>query len=112
MTKLIKRVIIESPFTGDLIRNIEYAKIALTDSIINHEEAAIAFHLLYPQVLDDSIKVERTCGLLMSKLWLFAADLVAVYHDFGISNGMQESIDYANKLNIQVEYRRILKESN
>ncbi len=60
----LKRVILESPYAGDIERNIAYARAAVNDSLI-HGEAPIASHLLYTQdgVLDDNIKSELSlCG--------------------------------------------------
>jgi hypothetical protein len=44
----MKRVILESPFAGDVERNLRYARAALRDSL-HRGEAPLASHLLYTQ---------------------------------------------------------------
>lgn len=98
------RVIIESPFAGDIKKNILYAKRCLMDSI-ERDEAPFASHLLYTQVLDDTIDFEREAGMNAGFKWMGVADLVAVYGDLGISSGMKKGIELARKLGIKIEYR-------
>lgn len=104
------KVIIESPFANDnkFLHevNINYAKAAMRDSI-SRGEAPLASHLLYTQVLDDSIEKERNQGIECGFVWNLKADLVAVYNDFGISNGMKKGIEFAKNNNIPVEYRKL-----
>jgi hypothetical protein len=104
------RVIIESPYSGDIPRNTLYARRALADSL-SRGEAPSASHLLYtqPGVLDDSKPKERLKGMNAGFAWTEVAELVAVYVDYGVSDGMQTGIDKANKLKVPVEYRRIGK---
>ena len=56
------KVIIESPYFGDVEKNLEYARRCLSDSL-GREEAAFASHLLYTQVLNDEIQDERLLGM-------------------------------------------------
>lgn len=53
-------VIIESPYAGDVERNIEYARRRVRDSPARGE-APIASHLLYtqPGIPDDNVPSER-----------------------------------------------------
>ena len=48
----LTRVVLESPYAGDVAGNIAYARRALADSLARGE-APIAAHLLHTQVLDD-----------------------------------------------------------
>jgi hypothetical protein len=99
-------VIIESPFAGNRETNIRYAKRAMLDSL-RRGEAPFASHLLYPQVLEDSLPAERELGMLAGfKFYSFAA-LCAVYNDMGVSPGMLRGIDVAMKAGIKLEYRSI-----
>ena len=82
-----KRVVIESPYAGDIQRNLAYAKLAMADSIYRGE-APYASHLLYTQILHDEDPEERKLGIDMGRAWIEAADLVAFYVDFGFSPGM------------------------
>lgn len=60
----MRRVIIESPYAGDVELNAQYARECLRDSL-TRGEAPIASHLLYtqPGVLDDAVPRERALGI-------------------------------------------------
>jgi hypothetical protein len=88
-----KLVIIESPLAGDFERNIRYARHCLYDSIVNHNEAPFASHLLYPQCLDDENPAHRAAGMEAGFDWALAADYRVVYTDLGISEGMRKAIE-------------------
>lgn len=108
MTNRPKLVIIESPFAGDVHRNIEYARLALKDAL-DRGEAPFASHLLYtqPGVLNDLVPAERKLGIEAGLAWGQAADLTAVYFDLGISEGMRQGIARAQAEGRPVEYRSI-----
>ena len=53
----MSKVILESPYAGDVERNIEYAKLCMKHSL-TMGEAPLLSHLLYTQVLDDTIPIE------------------------------------------------------
>lgn len=102
----MKRVIIESPYAGDIVRNVEYAKMCVRDSLMRGE-APIASHLLYTQdgILNDNIPTERELGINAGLMWLDCADLHVFYIDYGYSDGMKYAIEYARNKNIPVEIR-------
>jgi hypothetical protein len=85
----MKLVVVESPYAGDVERNLRYARAALADCL-RRGEAPFASHLLYtqPGVLDDDVPGERTLGIEAGLAWGERADLVAVYVDLGWSTGM------------------------
>jgi len=105
----MKRVILESPYAGDIEKNIEYGRACLRDSIMRGE-APIASHLLLtqPKVLDDSNPAERKVGIEAGLAWGEVSDGTVVYEDYGISNGMVYGINRAICAGKPVEYRRIL----
>lgn len=105
----MKRVILESPYAGDVAKNIEYARRCVKDSLIRGE-APIASHLLYTQdgVLNDENPDERMVGINAGLAWKSVADLQVFYVDYGISKGMQYGMDYAKENNIPYELRRVL----
>lgn len=104
----MKLVIIESPYAGDIDRNIKYARECLKDSLLRGE-APIASHLLYTQkdVLNDNIPNERKLGIDAGLAWKKVADLHVFYIDFGVSEGMKYASEYAKSQNIKVEHRRL-----
>jgi hypothetical protein len=104
----MKRVILESPFAGDVEENIAYARECLRDSLLRGE-APIASHLLYtqPGVLDDNVPAERTHGIDAGLAWGAVAEATVVYVDLGVSRGMQYGIANAEKAGRPVEMRHI-----
>jgi hypothetical protein len=104
----MRRVVIESPYSGDIERNVAYAREAVRDCILRGE-APIASHLLFtqPGILRDEIAEERLAGIYAGLAWVCVADASVVYIDFGISRGMQQGIDAAKAANIPIEFRRI-----
>lgn len=106
----MKRVILESPYAGDVERNVAYARACIRDSL-KRGEAPIASHLLYtqPGILCDNVAHERQWGIDAGLAWGTAADATVVYTDFGISRGMQYGIDRASSEGRPVEYRQIHK---
>lgn len=102
----MKRVIIESPLRGDYEANRRYAKACMRDSL-QRNEAPFASHLLYAQdgILDDADEEQRLAGMQAGFLWGRQADLVAVYTDLGISEGMQRGVEVAEAAGIPITYR-------
>ena len=105
----MKRVILESPYAGDVERNLEYGRACLRDSLMRGE-SPIASHLLLTQqgVLDDDNPTERKLGIEAGLAWCESSDGTVVYADYGVSAGMLQGIDRAQALDKPVEYRHIL----
>jgi len=100
------RVILESPYAGDVDGNRRYAHACLLDSL-TRGEAPIASHLLYTQVLDDHDPDQRALGITAGLAWLSAADYMVVYTDRGISAGMAAAVKLAEAARLPV-YQRAL----
>ena len=107
----MRKVILESPFAGDVEANIEYARACVRDSLLRGE-SPIASHLLYtqPGILNDDIPHERQHGIDAGLAWRSSADATVVYADRGISRGMRFGIDDAERSGRTVEVRYIQKE--
>ena len=101
-------VILESPYAGDIERNVAYARACLRDSLMRGE-APIASHLLYtqPGVLDDNLPDERILGIDAGLSWRFVAEASVVYTDLGMSKGMSYGIQRARDAGKVIEYRTI-----
>lgn len=108
--KDMRRVVLESPFAGDIPGNVAYARACIRDSLLRGE-APIASHLLYTQdgILDDSHPHERAHGINAGHAWIFKAEAMVVYTDRGISSGMQAGITTAIFHGLAVEYRTLDK---
>lgn len=101
-----KRVILESPLAGDVDRNKIYARRAM-HHCLTVGEAPMASHLLYTQVLDDTIPAERAMGIEAGLAWGLDAEKTVVYADYGVSRGMELGIERAKALGRPVEHRKI-----
>lgn len=103
-------VILESPFAGDVERNVKYARACMRDCLLR-DEAPFASHLLYtqPGVLDDDIPEERTMGIEAGLIIGSLFSKTVVYTDHGISRGMQYGIDRATQAGREIEYRTLYK---
>jgi hypothetical protein len=104
----MRRVVIESPYAGDIVANVRYAKRAMRDALARGE-SPLASHLLYaqPGILRDHVAEERAQGIAAGLAWAELADAVIVYQDRGVSSGMQQAIDAAHVAGIPIEYRRL-----
>jgi hypothetical protein len=92
-------VVIESPFAGDVERNLRYLRACMSDCL-RRGEAPYASHALYtqPGVLNDDIPAERTRGILAGFAWGAVASLRVVYDDLGVSSGMRCGIEEAERI--------------
>ena len=104
----MKRVIIESPYAGDIERNVRYARAAMRHSLLQGE-APFASHLLYTQegVLRDETPEERQHGIEAGFAWRSTAELTAVYTDLGITAGMTLGMEHARAEGHPIELRSI-----
>lgn len=104
----MRRVILESPYAGDIDRNEKYVRACMRDCLLRGE-APFASHALYTQagVLKDEVPEEREHGIQAGFAWRSVAEATVVYIDFGTSRGMQYGIDHAQKMNQPIEYRRL-----
>jgi len=104
----MRRVILESPFAGDIAANQGYARACVRDALLRGE-APLASHLLYTQsgILNDDDRNERAHGINAGHAWMHLADAVVVYVDRGISSGMEAGIRLALFNGVPVEYRKL-----
>lgn len=104
----MRLVVIESPYAGDVAKNLRYLRAAMADCLARGE-APYASHGLYtqPGVLDDRIPDERAKGMRAGFAWGAQADARVVYEDLGVTPGMLAGIERAEKMGQPVERRRI-----
>jgi hypothetical protein len=110
-------VIVESPYSGDIETNIQYAQEAMQDCL-KRGEAPFLSHLLYTQVpkvgfVSDGDKkhelIGRDAAMKAGWAWGAKADKTVVYADLGMSNGMTAGIKAAEKAGRPVEFRSLEK---
>jgi hypothetical protein len=104
----MRRVILESPFAGDVVNNIDYARRCVRDSLMRGA-APLASHLLYtqPGILRDDDPAERRRGISAGLAWLSGAEATVVYTDLGISTGMEYGIATARAAGLPIEMRKL-----
>jgi len=99
-------VVIESPFAGDVDRNIAYGLRCVRWSL-DHGEAPSAGHLLYTRVYDDADPAQREAGIRAHLAHIPRAESVIVYVDYGISPGMDRGIALAMACGVPIIRRSI-----
>lgn len=104
----MRRVILESPYAGDIEANVKYARRCVRDAL-ERGDAPIASHLLYtqPGILRDEVTKERKWGIDAGLAWRAVAEASVVYIDRGISKGMEYGIAAAIEAGIPIEYRNL-----
>lgn len=100
-----KRVIMESPFAGDVKNNVRYAKISMLDLSLL-EYAPSASHLMYTQMLDDTIEADRNQGIDKGLDIAHNIDTI-VRVDRGYSNGIKYGVIRAEKEGRNISFSTI-----
>lgn len=95
-----KLVYIASPYTGEVQKNVEFAKAACRYAM-EQNCMPVAVHLLYPQFLDDHAPIQREAGLRMGHRVLEACDELLLCGS-RISTGMAMELKEAKKLGVPV----------
>jgi len=99
-----RRVVVESPYSGDRARNERYLVACMRDCI-GRGEAPYASHRMFTSALDDNDPRERELGIRLGLEWGRAAHATVVYTDLGISSGMATGIASARMAGRLVESR-------
>lgn len=96
----MRLVIVESPYAGNIERNLAYVRAAMKDCL-RRGEAPFASHALYtqPGVLRDEDLDERAAGIQAGFEWRNVAGASVFYEDLGFSGGMKLGMVSADALN-------------
>lgn len=89
----MKLVIVESPYAGDIERNMRFLKSCMFDCL-SRGEAPFASHMLYTQLLNDEISEQRRLGIEAGLAWAERADERVFYLNYGYSPGMTAARNY------------------
>lgn len=106
----LKLVIVESPYRATPYYTAEQHRLYLLNAMqdcLERGEAPFASHHLLPEILDDDDPVARALGIKVGLNWGIHADLIAVYGDFGIGEGMKDAIEHWTKLGKRIEWRKL-----
>lgn len=113
-----QKVVIESPYSGDIATNVEYALACVQESL-SRKEAPFASHLLYTRFpengsgdyaghkSDEGDPERRLDGIGAGYRWGKEASLVAMYTDLGISEGMGKAREFYLSRGVRVVYRKL-----
>lgn len=111
MINLRPRVYIASPYRTNYQRETyDRYLIQCLDDSISKGEAPYSSHIYLPLTKScrDDIPSGRKLGIEISRKFLSICQLLVVYKDFGISEGMQDEIDFAKAIKIPINIRTIL----
>ena len=105
----MKRVIIESPYAGNIPVNEIYGELCMNDCLVNHNESPYASHLLYTRtfVLRDDHPEERKLGIEAGFYWREVAEQSNFYVDLGMTDGMKLGIEDCEKKGKPYKIRRL-----
>jgi hypothetical protein len=106
MTSNLIPVCLESPYAGDVERNLRYARAAVRDCL-DRDESAYGSHLFFtqPGILRDEVPEERELGIRAGFVWAALATKRVFYVDLGWSSGMKAGLAEANRIGQPVEVR-------
>lgn len=99
----MKRVVVESPYVGDIEANENYVAFAML-WCFEQGLAPFASHQSYTLILDDDDKGQRKLGMRAGFAWGQAAEERIVFVDRGVSSGMVAGMREATKLGQPIKY--------
>ena len=104
----MRRVIIESPYAGDVERNVRYVKACVLDCL-RRGESPYASHLFFtqPGILDDLKPEERNLGIEAGFAWRECAELTVFYIDLGWSSGMVKGFEHVTENGLRWACRKL-----
>jgi len=105
----MKRVIVESPYKGNIKLNEIYGEFCMNDCLVNYNESPYASHLLYTRtfVLRDHIPGERKLGINAGFVWRDVAEDTVFYIDLGITDGMKLGMEDCEKKGRSYTIRKV-----
>ena len=105
----MERVILESPYAGNIKVNEIFGEFAMKDCLVNYNEAPFASHLLYTRkyCLKDTVGRDRTLGIAAGFCWRDVAQKTVFYDDLGMTLGMIEGKEDCEKKGNPYEIRNL-----
>lgn len=102
----MRRVILESPYAGNVTENLSYLNECIRDSLLRGE-APFASHWMYTKAFDDNDTEQRKIGIQAGYAWWPGAERIIFYTDLGWSSGMEYAWDRCIHYGFSVEERQI-----
>jgi hypothetical protein len=90
----MKLVVIESPYAGDIEKNLEFC-LNICRYAVSKGYSPYASHLMFTQFLDDNVPEERQAGIDCGLAWGEKADMVwiCLRPAESLSNGMRYAFE-------------------
>ena len=101
-------VIVESPYAGNVERNLAYLEACLLDCL-KRGESPYASHKMLTTCLDDNDPEQRKLGIEAGLAWCRKADDRIFYVDRGWSFGMKAAHDLYIREKLSFKVRSLLK---
>lgn len=105
------KIYICSPLRGDIEKNMQRARNYCRYVLLKETVIPVCPHIYFTQFLDDNKEIERKLGTDLGKALLTDCKEIWVFDENGISQGMKEEIEIAERLNIPVIYQSNLEKS-
>lgn len=102
----MKTVIVESPYAGDVQRNLKYLERCLR-YCVERDESPYASHKMLTTCLDDNNQSERDLGIKAGLAWREIAEMRIFFVDHGWSKGMLLAKELYDKEDLPYEIRYI-----
>lgn len=104
----MRLVVIESPYAGNVLENLAYAKACVKDCLARGE-SPYASHLFFTLdgLLDDTKPEERELGIRAGLQWAMSAKATCLYIDRGLSSGMARGVANALQCKRPIEVRSL-----
>lgn len=102
----MQRIVLESPYAGDVARNRAYLNACIADAC-RRGESPYASHKMLTDSLDDTGEHERRQGIEAGLVWGEMADYIVLYVDLGISPGMRLAENYYLSKGKEVKHRAL-----
>lgn len=108
MSNDMKLVVIESPYAGDVERNMLYLDFCIRDCLARGE-SPYASHRMLTSALDDNIPKDRELGIDAGLAWRRRADDRLFYLDLDWSGGMLAARKLYQSEGLRFEWRKLPK---
>jgi hypothetical protein len=86
---------------------VDYARHCMSDSIYKYGEIPILTHLLYSQIFDENQNDGKEERLFLERKLIVFVNFLVVYIDKGISSDMEETLTFAQMLDLPIISRRL-----
>lgn len=104
----MKLVVIESPYAGDVDRNLLYLDFCIRDCL-DRDESPYASHRMLTSALDDNDALQREAGIEAGLAWRRRADDRLFYIDLDWSRGMLAARTLYMSEGLSFEWRKLTK---